>query len=93
MLPKVQIEKLVELFGDDKNYIWGDQKKCIPKPGVLIEFEKGDQKVSLRICFECQIVISGDKTKNIGYFDPIHLALVKLTKEIFPKDEVIQKLK
>jgi len=35
----------------------------------------------------------GDTTKKYVDFDPITQELIKLMKEIFPKDAVIQKLK
>lgn len=92
-LTKAQSQKLVELLSSDNSYIWDESKKCLPNPGVLIEFEKGAQKISLRFCFECQILILGDTTKKHVDFDPITQELIKLMKEVFPKDAAIQKLK
>ncbi len=107
VLSNTQADKLVELL-NDKNNVYDSSKLCSPIAGVLLTFEKGDKKMNLRICFECQMIVFGDepqpKEKKDDDFsdderapradvDPIHLHLVKLAKELFPKDEVMQKLK
>lgn len=92
-IPKEKIPNITKLLSDENSYAWpSPNKKCEPKPGVLIVFEKGDQKVSARFCFECQIVLFGEVKQTQADFDPINKKLITLMKEIFPKDEVIQKL-
>jgi hypothetical protein len=67
---------------------------------VGLRFWKGKEFAEVILCYHCnELMISAPDTAAQGVktpyadFDPGRAALVKLAKELFPKDEVIQDLK
>jgi hypothetical protein len=88
------------IFLDEKSYEWEQKKLCDPQPGVMFKLFKGDERIEVLLCFECDIVqfialdAKGQKIASaINDFDPARPKLVKLTKEALPDDKVIQGLK
>ena len=75
-------------------YEWNMAKGCEPIPGVAIEYTKGDDKLLIFFCFECDILLTYLNGKRVGGedFDRIHRALANEVKKIFPNDPDIQKL-
>jgi hypothetical protein len=90
------VGRLRELVGTSRYYTWDWRKRCLPVPGVAVRFWKGDEGVEILFCFQCDLVILSpigkqelDKWK---IFERGRKPALKLMKEIFPNDTVIQNL-
>jgi RNA polymerase sigma factor (sigma-70 family) len=88
------------LLLDRDNFALDQAKGCKFQPGVGLRFWKGKEFADVILCYHCnELMISAPDTAAQGVktpyadFDPGQAALVKLAKELFPKDEVIQDLK
>ena len=85
---------LVDTLLDEKSYYWNAAKACIPQPGVRIDFSRGDQTLSILLCFECEILetyLNGKSAsgQNFEYAQP---TLVRIARKLFPNDPKIQSL-
>jgi hypothetical protein len=90
-----QIKTLAAILADPGTYRFDRAKGCEFLPGVALRTTAGKQPVVILICFGCDelgIYLGG---KRVGHedFDDARGKLVALAKQIFPKDEEIQKLK
>jgi hypothetical protein len=78
------------------SYDWDDDPVgCILLYGVRLDFTRGNDRLQIMICFECDILscwLNGQLAGG-GDFDPIHAELVRIVKAIFPSDAEIQALK
>ena len=80
---------------DPKTYKWdGSVKACIFDPGVRIDFRTAPDLVQVVICFQCDELRVERNYQPVGFldFDPGREKLVKLAKQLFPDDQVIQAL-
>ncbi len=86
---------LVRLLQDKTTYDFERDKGCEMVPGVVVVFTHQRIKVEVVLCFECDQleIFVGDKNTGYEDFDPARPQLVKLVKQIFPKDRAIQTLK
>ncbi len=84
-----------QLLLDEKSYLWDVGKGCEPIFGVRLEFVQSDKSTDIFFCFECDILEVYFNGKRIGSedFDDVRPQLVKVIKQIFPEDKVIQGLK
>src|SRR5262249_33047258 len=87
------IERLQSVLVDSKSYLWRGGKPCTPLPGVRVTFKRESDTAILLLCFEC----NSRSLARPGRFrwkdsDPTFKELVRLVKEIFPRDPVIQGL-
>ena len=76
-------------------YSWDSAKSCKPNYGVRIQFNSGDDRVDVLLCFECRIlaVYHNDKSGGGEDFDNANPALIAVVKRLFPDDREIQNLK
>lgn len=82
---------LSKLLTDYKTYVWEDGNKCIPDWGVMFVFYKGNDKVEVMLCLDCDIIkfINGGEEE----INPIRVELLAIIKPMFPNDKKIQDLK
>jgi hypothetical protein len=78
----------------------GVAKACHPDPGIVITFFNGKEDIDVFFCFECNILeavrtAKGEKAMPglRSDFDPSRAKLLRIMKQIFPKDLRIQSLK
>lgn len=91
--------RLREVLTDEGTYVWDSGKGCDFDPGVGYRVWKGEQRIEVVLCFSCdQLVVFSPKAADGSVrsasadFDPARPALVKLAKEAFPDDPVVQAL-
>ena len=87
------IQRLKTVLENSQSYEWKDGKLCVPMPGLRVLCTKGEDSVALLLCFECEMLsmaLAGEA--RWGDFDPARSELVRLAKELFPRDPVIQAL-
>jgi hypothetical protein len=82
--------RLAALLLDEKSYS-AEGKFCEPNPGVAFQLWKGKQHVYVTLCFECNMLAVNSKVG--GNFDFVRPELVRLAKEAFPDDSLIQNLR
>jgi hypothetical protein len=77
---------------DQKSYLWSAQKACKPMPGVRLDFIRGNERLSVLVCFECDFLFYYLNGKQVGAkdCDGAGPALVRAACSIFPDDPVIQ---
>jgi len=85
---------LVTTLLDEQSYYWNSKKACLPQPGVRLDFIRGNDRLSLLLCFECKMFdtyLNGKPTsgQNFDYIQPV---LVKFVRKLFPDDPKIQSL-
>lgn len=82
---------LSKLLTDYKTYVWDDGNKCIPEWGIMFTFYKGNDKVEIMLCLDCNIIkfVNGDEEE----VNPIRVELLAIIKPMFPNDKKIQGLK
>ena len=91
-------QKLSMIFLNKKSYkINFDDTKiklCEFNPGLAFRFYKGKEKLDILVCFQCDEIKFYHNEKVLGQadIDPARKALVTLSKELFPKDKIIQLL-
>jgi len=88
------LKRLRAELDDPSRYMWDSAKGCLPMPGVEMRFSDGDRSAVLLLCFECKMlsIAMDEQSTRWEDFDPMHTALVKLAKELFPGDEKIAAL-
>ena len=79
---------------DDKNTYRYLKKACLPQPGVRIDFIHGDDRLSVLLCYECDMVMNFLNGSFVGGgdFDDARPALVGAVRSLFPNDPKIQSL-
>jgi hypothetical protein len=85
-------KRLSKVLLAEKSYFHSDglNKACAPIPGIVVTFSNGKDEVDVFFCFECNIlVVQGIRND----FDPSRAKLLRIMKQIFPKDLQIQSLK
>ena len=72
----------------------------MPIYGVLVNFPSNSNKVSVALCFDCNMLAvydtSGTNTTRLNTewdFDPMRKQLAAAIKPVFPNDPEIQKLR
>jgi hypothetical protein len=87
-------KELSRILTDEKSYVWDKAKKCDPEYGVALRFVGEKSSLDVLLCFQCDQLAVRSGGKGLGHkdFDPARPALVKLVKQIFPKDIEIQQL-
>ena len=79
---------------DDKNTYRHLKKACLPQPGVRLDFIYGDDRLSVLLCFECDMAMNFLNGSFVGGgdFDDARPALVAAVRSLFPNDPKIQSL-
>lgn len=87
--------QLRDVLLDKESYELEMAKGCEPVFGVGVTFVKGERSVDVLFCFACDILVVYQDGKVVGDedFDPARTRLVRLVKNFFPTDDVIQQLK
>jgi hypothetical protein len=85
-------KRLSKVLLAEKSYFRanGMNKACAPAPGVVVTFSNGKDEVDVFFCFECNILVVQGMRSD---FDPSRAKLLRIMKQIFPKDPQIQSLK
>jgi len=87
---------------EDPNELPRPGKACFPEPGVVLTFYKDNHFVDVYFCFQCNIMIvnsvwdpkkSPELTGGQVDFDFGRAKLLRIIKDVFPKDKEIQSLK
>jgi hypothetical protein len=91
---KPDVETLLTTLQDRDSYIWNSKKACTPLPGVRLDFIRGDDRLSVLICFECDMIINylNGKCVGRGNTDKVRPTLLRIAKSLFPDDATIQSL-
>lgn len=92
-LSETQVAAFRKLALDSGSYWFGVSKGCEFMPGVGLLFVRGDEELSVLLCFSCQeweFVHAGERVHED--FDPVHNRLVDLAQDLFPEDTGIQAL-
>jgi hypothetical protein len=87
--------EFAKLLSSTNSFKLDSAKGCVPVYGVQIRFTKDRQTLDLLFCFACDIFLTYLNGKRVGGedFDPIRPQIVAIMKSLFPKDDVIQKLR
>jgi hypothetical protein len=96
-----QASRVKQLFVQENFYGWQFSKMCAPNYGVLLTAHSGQSTVRIAICFECYMLGVYDSSegnvkpvnRESDFVPPASSTFVRLTKELFPYDPEIQKLK
>lgn len=77
------------------SYVWDSPKGCVPIYGVRMSFVRGEDRIDILFCFECDIllVLCNNRLVGSGSFDLAHDSLLKEIKVLFPDDPAIQELR
>jgi hypothetical protein len=77
------------------SYGWEFAKSCIIRPGVRLDFIRGNDRLQILLCFECDIVSIVLNGEHVGGedFDNVRGELVRAIRSLFPDDPVIQTLR
>ena len=93
-------QKAAALLFNADNFEFKVAKGCAFLPGVGLRFWKGKETADLLLCYTCRelkVVAPDPKAQGVkvpmAVFEHGRAAFVKLAKEMFPRDEEIQKLK
>lgn len=87
------VQKLRHTLQDKKTYRHLT-KACLPQPGVRLDFIHGDDRLSILLCFECDMAMNFLNGSYVGGgdFDDARPGLVGAVRSIFPNDPKIQSL-
>jgi hypothetical protein len=93
-VPATHVDTLKLTFQDFDTYGWKFAKGCIPSPGVRLDFIRSEQRLSVLLCFECDILSSYIDGKHVGGedFDHARPVLVRTVRSLFPDDPIIQSI-
>jgi hypothetical protein len=72
------------------------RKRCEPRPGVAMVLSDGKSSVTVKLCFECTVMIVSSDAPPVErqlHFDPSRSLWAGWAKEAFPDDAQIQKIK
>ncbi len=91
---KDTVKELTAVLAAPGSYLWNMGKGCIPVRGVRFSFFRGDDRLEVLLCFNCDIlgVRLNDGELQDQNFDRVRPQLMRIVKAIFPDDPVIQKL-
>lgn len=93
VLTQTKQQKLSRILLDFDTYQWGVVKLCSPDYGVKAHFTRAQSTIDVLFCFECDILeVSVAGNTHSENFDFNHNALAKLVRQVFPRDQKIQRL-
>ncbi|MGC1272412.1 MAG: hypothetical protein WBC44_01800 [Planctomycetaceae bacterium] len=94
-VPKESAKNVARSLLSYDSYEWDSAKGCLPIYGVRLSFARGDDRVDVLLCFQCDVLLVYRNGKITGGedFDAIRPVLVRTVKPLFPDDEVVQGLK
>jgi hypothetical protein len=79
---------------DRRSYLWNVGKDCKPAYGARLDFIRSDHRVSVLLCFECDILATylDDKFVAVEDFDGARPTVGRVVRSLFPDDQKIQSL-
>jgi hypothetical protein len=90
-VPRTAVGRLVTVLGNPEHYLWDAGKACKFDPGVGMRFSKNGTHVDLVFCFTCdQLLLVAGEHKRLEDTDPARGELLRIMKEVFPEDRLIQ---
>jgi hypothetical protein len=87
-------QPLLATLQDRNSYLWDVRKGCKLIPGVRLDFIRGDDRLSVLLCFECDMLVNylNGKVVGGGNTDKVRPTLVRVARSLFPDDAKIQSL-
>jgi hypothetical protein len=91
---QIDAQTLVATLTDRNSYYWNARNGCIPVPAVRLDFVRGNDRLSVLLCFECDMLENFYNDKFVGgqNFDNVRPTLVQIVHKLFPDDPRIQLL-
>jgi hypothetical protein len=86
-------ENLRRTLQDRNSYRW-NAKGCAIVPGVRFDFVRGNDRLSVLVCFECDMTQNFLNGKSVGGgdFEGVRSTLVRLARTVLPDEAAIQSL-
>jgi hypothetical protein len=69
-VPNAVVARLARALGDPKSFLWDDAKACIIRPGVRLDFIRGNDRLQILLCFECDNLSNYLNGESVGSRDP-----------------------
>lgn len=87
-------QELLATLQDRNSYLWDLTKGCIIIPGVRFDFIHGNDRLSVLVCFQCDMVVNylNGKIVGGGNTEKVRPILVRIARSLFPDDPKIQSL-
>jgi hypothetical protein len=87
-------QPLLATLQDRNSYLWDMTKNCELVPGVRFDFIRGNDRLSVLLCFQCDMIANylNGKIVGGGNTDKARPTLVRVARSIFPDDAKIQSL-
>src|SRR5262249_27688335 len=80
-------KQLAGIFSDPATYDFGMAMGCLFHPDVAIRFWKGEQALTVVLCFSCDElqVFVGNQSVGVEDDDNQRVALLRIVKKLFPE--------
>jgi hypothetical protein len=92
-VPGSDVSALKRALLDRKSYLWNMETGCKPVYGVRLDFIRGDDQVSLFLCFECDMLMTYLNGKFVAVKDfNARSTAGPIVRSLFPDDLKIQSL-
>ena len=87
-------QELHATLQDRNSYLWDLKKGCEIIPGVRFDFTRGNDRLSVLVCFQCDMVVNylNGKIVGGGNTDKVRPTLVRIARSLFPDDPAIRSL-
>jgi hypothetical protein len=88
------VADLSRALQDRNYYVWNKSRDCAPHPDMRLDFTHGNDRLSVLVCFECNMMTSylNDKPVSEMISDYLRPTLVRAARSLFPNDPKIQSL-
>ncbi|HEY2413792.1 MAG TPA: hypothetical protein VGI40_16190 [Pirellulaceae bacterium] len=92
--PPPNVADLSRTLQDRNYYMWNKSRDCAPHPDIRLDFTHDNDRLSVLVCFECNMITSylNDKPVSEMISDYLRPALVRAARSLFPNDPKIQAL-
>ena len=92
-VPRSDVAALKRVLLDRKSHTWKIETDCKPSYGVRLDFIRGDDQVSLFVCFECDLLMTYLNGKYVAVENYNALSTAgPVVRSLFPDDAKIQSL-
>ena len=88
------VADLSRTLQDRNYYVWNVSRDCAPHPDVRLDFTHDNDRLTVLVCFECNLITSylNDKPVSEMISDHLRPTLVRAVRSLFPNDPKIQSL-
>jgi hypothetical protein len=88
------VADLSRTLQDRNYYVWNKSRDCAPHPDVRLDFTHDKDRLTVLVCFECNMITSylNDKPVSEMISDYLRPTLVRAAHSLFPGDPKIQAL-